>query len=461
MHQGRPLFNLAMWFLYQFIDSYADFTWVRLLGILGTAGVALVLLQLFLREKFGVYSAFLMAAACVLTPTFGVISGWAVCIHHAPPAIGALAAGMCAFQRCKGEFLNWAAWQRLLGPAGILLLSLAYYQPSAAYFLFPAMVALRSDGRSRRVLQIATVYAATLMIYFILFKFFERLFFPEVFTAERSSLLSPADLPVRLVFLIKQPLFFLLAHWTVFWNASVEALWIRGGVMLVLGCTSLIGLFQVMRRQSRPIEAVAGLLAILGLGSAHIILPEQAYAPFRMLGLQYMILTFLCFSGGRSILLRLFPSAFPILRLPLVATVVMGLTVLSALTVTFGMAYPYAQEHKRYNEAIQRATPHVPENVRFIQGWAITRDMFFSGYGQEFNWTTTTMDYMVRPTLILTMKDLWKLEKGTPEYGQLFEMEVDIAHMEDPPTQEGWLEIDAQYLNNGLRAPASRYADVP
>lgn len=229
---GRPGFALLYLWAFRACHSISDLSYLRAIGILGIAVLAIYCYRALLRTAVPRSAAFAFAALIGLMPPFQVYAAWA---NTAFDPWAALLAGL-AFKLVHGEGSTRIRWLRGALSVFVLTCSLAIYQPAAMLFwLFAGIAWLTTCDLPDRneVVRAGITMAIALGLDFAMAKILPYAVFGITDTFARTALVS--NVYGKLAWFISSPLrdaLNLPSITPTTWLAGLVAGFIIGGLWL-------------------------------------------------------------------------------------------------------------------------------------------------------------------------------------------------------------------------------------
>lgn len=363
--EGRPLYSLTLQVFFKNLFTIGEYRWARLLSLLGILAAGMILQRLYARAGWRSAGSTAAALVLTLTPSFGIMAGYAVLFPFPFAASAALAGGALSHH----ALADWKGGRRLAGliAAGLLtLLALTIYQPCAAFAVVAMMIL--STGPKRGLKEVrawlggSILYAVVLILYLVLYKLAVHRWYLDFSIASRGEITT--DIYHNIQYIISNPLKYCLTSWGIFYDP-----WIQILTAMIIALGALAGLGRMIRSgrsYSRLFPVLAAVTVIFCL--APFLVVREGYAPFRALAPLYGAVLHLFLLGlggpGRAGDLSVRRIRRGMRALP--ATAILPLLLLTGHHVREEVIRPQAEEVAALRDHLSKSLHTYPRSLTFI-----------------------------------------------------------------------------------------------
>lgn len=450
--EGRPLYAFAVRFAFAVLTTLDDLIWLRLFGLAGVIATAVVAARFAERHlAVAADSARLGAVMLVLTPAMGVYTFWGATSFYAWGAALAVGGGGLAWCGWR-ETDRRRRWKLVLGGAALGFATELLYQPSAGFFILPALIATvipRGTGREVRASAwtLAT-FVAVLGAYFVAYKLSATLFFADFPNAGRGGHLSidnftryfASNLPMA------------ASGWALF--RGPQAKWAFQALLLVGG---IVWVIASLRRAGSAATAqrVALWGAALFLTGAPL-LGSGTYSPFRTLAAPTAILLLPALAGWWRLM-----SSAKIIRWR--AGIAIGATLVLAAfarhVVEAAAIQPVRAEYLALREGIEEQFDAIPRSITIVA--ATSRQVRGLSLFLEYGSPSSRSDWQTRNMVQLMLAEHLGMAAGEPRWTYLSELTPIIVLRVSPDSKlAAWGPVINLPAEMGVAPPPSVRVDA-
>jgi hypothetical protein len=276
---GRVLNGIVQQAAMELSTDVSSLRWLRLLGVLGLASVAIVIALAARRVGSGRVAATGMAVLALAMPASQFLGSWAIMFVTTWSALGGLLAGLLLRHTTRAP--GWTAWLPSLPALAVLSAALAVYQPGAMAYFAGGLVVAVAPGPSVRdrwilVARAITTFVAALVLHYVQFQLFVAVRGTEA--NNRAELAT--DVIGKLTWYLQEVLTRSL------WPFSFDT---SAGRALIVAALCAVGLVLLTDGWHRLVALVAAAGALLGAYVPNLVIVDQWPAARTRLGLDLTV----------------------------------------------------------------------------------------------------------------------------------------------------------------------------